>query len=604
MGDIFRMKRGDSANRPDLLTGEMSFDTDIEVVWVGGLNGDIPVATKVDGGTVQLYGAKGDGATDDTVAIQTAVNNMNIVHGGFKTYKLTGQITIPSNVALIGFNFVVDYAPTLNDESILKVIGENVKLSHINVDGNEQDHTGVEFNGSKNSKLENFEIMNCKWAGVFVSNASQFITVQKGVIDGCTGTFLGGALQVEDGSKNVNVSFVDISNTLGKGFSVGESEYVKFHQCKAVNSIYENFYTYQGAKFIEFEKCHSYNDEVTSTSSGMKLSRGADTITIKQCEFEHYVGSGVVSPLHNQGCSNVVVENSLIKGSTEQCILMSWHPQDGAEVPATPANHIIIKDCVIDAFDGGAGARFDPSAPFDNLEDIHIKNCTFVNYGVNAVRAIKVKGFKVEGCRFKDSIYQVNTTDTIIRFDSIDIIDNSQDTEIVGNIFENSSGYAIYAYLTENFKVNGNKLNAKLAGTTLFQIDNSENGFISENVFKLLNTGINLNLNTSKVSMVNNVFDGGGSGTAIRENGSKQLITNNIFNTIVQILPNEGGDETIISNNNNKKTLVGSAAPTTGDHVVGDIVWDLTPSASGKIGWVCVAAGTPGTWKTFGAIDA
>lgn len=46
----------------------------------------------------------------------------------------------------------------------------------------------------------------------------------------------------------------------------------------------------------------------------------------------------------------------------------------------------------------------------------------------------------------------------------------------------------------------------------------------------------------------------------------------------------------------------GSAAPTTGTWKAGDILLDVTPSAGGTIGWVCVTAGTPGTWKTFGTI--
>jgi hypothetical protein len=47
-----------------------------------------------------------------------------------------------------------------------------------------------------------------------------------------------------------------------------------------------------------------------------------------------------------------------------------------------------------------------------------------------------------------------------------------------------------------------------------------------------------------------------------------------------------------------------TAAPTTGTWVVGDIVYQATPVAGGNIGFVCVTAGTPGTWKTFGAIAA
>jgi hypothetical protein len=49
---------------------------------------------------------------------------------------------------------------------------------------------------------------------------------------------------------------------------------------------------------------------------------------------------------------------------------------------------------------------------------------------------------------------------------------------------------------------------------------------------------------------------------------------------------------------------IGTDAPTTGTWARGDIVYNSEPSAGGTIGWVCVTAGTPGTWKTFGAIAA
>lgn len=47
-----------------------------------------------------------------------------------------------------------------------------------------------------------------------------------------------------------------------------------------------------------------------------------------------------------------------------------------------------------------------------------------------------------------------------------------------------------------------------------------------------------------------------------------------------------------------------AAAPTSGFHNRGEVVFVSDPSASGFIGWVCTAAGTPGTWKTWGAISA
>jgi parallel beta-helix repeat protein len=48
----------------------------------------------------------------------------------------------------------------------------------------------------------------------------------------------------------------------------------------------------------------------------------------------------------------------------------------------------------------------------------------------------------------------------------------------------------------------------------------------------------------------------------------------------------------------------GTAAPTTGSYDAGAIWLNDLPSAGGFVGWVCVTTGTPGTWKTFGAISA
>lgn len=46
-----------------------------------------------------------------------------------------------------------------------------------------------------------------------------------------------------------------------------------------------------------------------------------------------------------------------------------------------------------------------------------------------------------------------------------------------------------------------------------------------------------------------------------------------------------------------------SAAPSAGTWERGDIIFNKEPSAGGKVGWVCTTAGSPGTWKAFGVID-
>lgn len=43
----------------------------------------------------------------------------------------------------------------------------------------------------------------------------------------------------------------------------------------------------------------------------------------------------------------------------------------------------------------------------------------------------------------------------------------------------------------------------------------------------------------------------------------------------------------------------GSAAPASGYHAAGDIVYNIAPTAGGSMGWMCVSAGDPGTWKAM-----
>jgi len=53
----------------------------------------------------------------------------------------------------------------------------------------------------------------------------------------------------------------------------------------------------------------------------------------------------------------------------------------------------------------------------------------------------------------------------------------------------------------------------------------------------------------------------------------------------------------------NKKFEVGNAIPVSGTYNKGDVMWNANPSPGNVIGWVCVLAGTPGQWKSFGNIS-
>jgi hypothetical protein len=78
--------------------------------------------------------------------------------------------------------------------------------------------------------------------------------------------------------------------------------------------------------------------------------------------------------------------------------------------------------------------------------------------------------------------------------------------------------------------------------------------------------------------------------------------SHNSFNTNDLVASNKGGFFNF-SDSGNRVAYLGDV-PTTGTWRQGDIVWDTNPAAGTTPGWVCVTAGTPGTWKAMANLAA
>lgn len=107
----------------------------------------------------------------------------------------------------------------------------------------------------------------------------------------------------------------------------------------------------------------------------------------------------------------------------------------------------------------------------------------------------------------------------------------------------------------------------------------------------------------------NHVYDAVGSAYSIGSGGVYGQVKTFIGNTSETGVQNQSGSNPMVFLTYARAAGVarqafGSAAPTAGTWNNGDIVWKTDPFAGGIIGWVCVTAGTPGTWKTFGVISA
>lgn len=88
----------------------------------------------------------------------------------------------------------------------------------------------------------------------------------------------------------------------------------------------------------------------------------------------------------------------------------------------------------------------------------------------------------------------------------------------------------------------------------------------------------------------------------------KMLIKNSSFeislNGNVILTINEEGKLSINNLSLNGKLFANAdKIPGAGTFNKGDIVWNSNPRPGTHVGWICIAPGSPGTWKPFGAIE-
>lgn len=127
---------------------------------------------------VKDFGAKGDGETDDTAALQNAVDYLAREGGAVVfspgTYITSGQVTVKDKVSLIGSGINVTTIKNINNTHILRLDNDasDLTVRGLTLDGN-KGLTGygmLAVTANKNIVVENCKICNTGSIGVLFSN--------------------------------------------------------------------------------------------------------------------------------------------------------------------------------------------------------------------------------------------------------------------------------------------------------------------------------------------------------------------------------------------------------------------------------------------------
>lgn len=558
--------------------------------------------------SVKDFGATGDGVTDDTAAINAAITAANSVFFPPGVYIFSSTITAPNDRYLYSLgSAVLKVGNNISTTFPLCVItSQNVTIENLIFDGNQSVRqtgnavAGIFFqNGAQNCKLIRCTLRDIgirplePISGPFGTGRGNGITIQgletdtrdtrDNLIEGC---------RLEDPNGQLAFGFRFYTDwTLGQD---GNTRRVLNNIAKdnlVIGCSWNSF-------GIEGPGTRG-NQIINNTSSGLLGNTGVEAD--KGASYNSFVGNIVLYPVWADYYGVACFRDAGATGAfpTVYAIGNSWSA-NVAKITDKPNFASFVgflagnsKQCVANGFsididysgptsaDSIRGAQFfDADRLLFANSTIKINSSTVPLYGI--INNSNVTNLNIVNNNIAISGPTLNA--------SCQFTDNASSVKIINNTFTNGvSGFQLTGtanvtkcIISENEFSNHSfaPINMTDAGTVL-------QGVIANNVIETTGSFAIRSTSIPSFSMVGNVSNA----PLLFPHVNVRSIT--VANTISGAINPQYGTGSL---------MWSAAVPTTGTWVVGDVVYTVAPSAGGFIGWICVASGTPGTWKTFGPI--
>ena len=387
-----------------------------------------------------------------------------------------------------------------------------------------------------------------------------------------------------------------------------------FKDCKFLNSFNAAFQTHGAygqtgpfyyAADIKITGCHFEN----TGAHGIALNYAKNVIIAGNTFYNlgrkpilsTGIGSGVFCDVSTANL-NVVIQGNVGENPGYGFTKVEFHTGD----PITN-KHITIADNKVTSTETITGEAFASIYGIRvNGIDVTVRGNTFDGY---RGRGIDMTGSQAANCNILDNTLTMQAGAPSV-YPAIDASGNPGGHEISGNRLTGQTGVGINVSGLTSTLIQRNRIIG--SGSTGLKITAGTQTRVSVNLIQD-SVGVGLYV-TSTADFVtldgNDIFDSRTAGARtqtigilvdsavtnmeIRRNRSRNNSSQqtNIFGTLTS---------EIIDGN---KIIYGTAAPTTGAWLVGDLAINTAPAAGGYERWRCTTAGSPGTWKGAGLIQA
>lgn len=379
MGNKIKFKRGSKSKLPERLAyGEPAFVSDEGELYIGTESGNIKLTSKSEINKINkqldnmeinpcIFGAKGDGVTNDTIAILTAIK-----------YAKGRKIKFNNGV------FLVDYFALSGD----KRKPEYIDSDTLNIEGS--DSTIIKMNGFINSEPPSYNLgINFGYEpSIFSLNCFNKITIKNITLKGClfdnleedtkAKTETGGTLLAYNTrvkcisatySKNIYIDNVKCSENYSA---------LQFRDCE--NLVLNNIFSFNTRACYMVDGCNNvYLNNVYSTDARFELSKSyLDDITNTV-----YNADGLVYKLNpnsianygfklNQGYgfvlsgSNITLNDCYSIRSASECFRIQTPTTSGK----AESSNITLNNCK-----SIESARYGFSVRTDNVTNLTFNNC-------------------------------------------------------------------------------------------------------------------------------------------------------------------------------------------------------------------------------------